>query len=106
MGISCRINQFYQGLGSLLESRHGGQDTRAQARFELLGPPLTARQLRRRPLDLAVEIRVAALAQVVTVGALEPREIKPRRGTPHLRQIEILDHLLCREDLLIAVAPA
>ena len=42
----------------------------------------------------------------MAVEALELGEIEPRRRAADLRQIERLDHLLGRENLLVAMAPA
>ena len=46
----------------------------------------------------------AARAHVVAVEALELGEIEARRRAADLRQVERRDHLLGREDLLVAVA--
>src|SRR5262245_54523603 len=63
-------------------------------------------QLRQQVLERAHEMLVVGLAHVMAVDVLQLGEIEPGGGTPDAAEIESVDHLLGREDLLIAMAPA
>ena len=100
------LQQLDQGLGALLQPRHGGDQLAAQRRRQLGGKLGPAGDVRQHALDLGEEIGVGGLAHVVAVEALELGEVEARRRASDLRQIERRDHLLGREDFLVAVAPA
>src|SRR5262249_61948661 len=68
-----------------------------------LGP---ASEMRQHALDLRQKLGIRGLAQVMAVEIFQLGEVEPRRRTSDLRKVEGGDHLLGREDFLIAMAPA
>ena len=64
------------------------------------------RQMRQQPVDRRQQVAVGARAHVVAVEAFQLGEIEARRRAADLRQVEGRDHLLGREDFLVAMAPA
>ena len=100
------VNEIEERLGALLQARH-----RRAIAARSCGVSLAARP--RRPAICGSSARSPRAvrhrrlcADVVAVETFELGEIEPRRRAADLRQVERRDHLLGRDDLLVAMAPA
>ena len=79
---------------------------RAGGVVELGGDRGAVRQVLQQILQHGHESLIVGLADVMAVEVFQLGEIEPRRRAADRRQVEGVDHLLRREDLLVAVAPA
>ena len=101
------VEELDERLGALLQARHGGEELRPQLRGEGRARGRASGPISGRIASSACdELLVGGLAHVVAVEVLELGEVEARRRAPDRGEVERLDHLLRREDLLVAVAPA
>ena len=97
----CLVGQFDDRLGARLQPGQGARQPLAVIRGQRPG------EFGLQPLgDQAKQPPVIRLADVMRIDAVELGLVEARCTPPDIRDIEPLDRLLKRDDLLVAVAPA
>src|SRR5829696_2965697 len=104
--VGGAVEELDQGLRPLLEAGHGAPELVAQLGREGLAEAARGTVLGQDGLERRHELLVGGPADIVAVEVLELSEIEPRRRAADLVEGEGVDHLVRREDLLVAVAPA
>ena len=93
------VREFDDRLRALLQAGHRSHDLRARFAVDILSPRFDEfDRLIRQHL-------VRCRAHVVAVQIVELLEVDARRAAPNVVEVEPLDGLLRRNDLVVAVAP-